>query len=77
MPKKLLTSIGQAIRQVREDRQISQETLAAAAGLDRSYVSSVENGKRNVSIENLNRIAVGLGVSMTEVMQLAEDRLSK
>ena len=77
MPKKLLTSIGQAIRQVREDRQISQETLAAAAGLDRSYVSSVENGKRNVSIENLNRIAEGLGVSMTEVMQLAEDRMSK
>jgi transcriptional regulator with XRE-family HTH domain len=77
MPKKLLTSIGQAIRQVREDRQISQETLAATAGLDRSYVSSVENGRRNVSIENLNRIAVALGVSMTEVMQLAEDRLSK
>jgi transcriptional regulator with XRE-family HTH domain len=77
MPKKLLTSIGQAIRQVREDRQISQEALAATAGLDRSYVSSVENGRRNVSIENLNRIAVALGVSMTEVMQLAEDRLSK
>jgi len=73
----LLVAIGKAIRQVREDRQLSQDQLASKAGLDRSYVSSIENGKRNVSIQNLSKIANSLGVSLTEIVQLAEDRLSK
>jgi len=73
----LLVTIGKAIRQVREDRQLSQDQLASKAGLDRSYVSSIENGKRNVSIQNLSKIANSLGVSLTEIVQLAEDRLSK
>jgi transcriptional regulator with XRE-family HTH domain len=70
-------SVGRAIRQVREDRQISQEELGARAGLDRSYISSVENGKRNISLENLSLIARSLGVSLTELVQLAEDRMSE
>lgn len=73
----LLVAIGKAIRQVREDRQLSQDQLASKSGLDRSYVSSIENGKRNVSIQNLSKIANSLGVSLTEIVQLAEDRLSK
>jgi len=75
MNNQLLSVLGKAIRQVREDRQISQDQLATKAELDRSYVSSIENGKRNVSIQNLAKIAHSLGVSLTELVQLAEDRL--
>jgi transcriptional regulator with XRE-family HTH domain len=75
MGSDLLASLGHAIRQVREDRQFSQEQISLQSGLDRSYLSSVENGKRNVSIENLQRISGALGVSLTELIQLTEDRL--
>lgn len=73
----LLSALGQAIRQVREDRNVSQEKLAEFAGLHRTYVSSVEQGRRNVSVENIHKIANALGVSMTELIQLCEDRLDE
>lgn len=73
----LLHALGQAIRQVREDRGLSQERLAELAGLHRTYVSSVEQGRRNLSIENIHKIAGALGVSMTELVQLCEDRLDR
>ena len=75
MARDLLVSLGNAIRQVREDRQFSQDQISVQSGLDRSYISSVENGKRNVSIENLQRITNALGVSLTELIQLTEDRI--
>jgi transcriptional regulator with XRE-family HTH domain len=74
---KLLHALGQAIRQVREDRNLSQERLAELAGLHRTYVSSVEQGRRNLSVENIQKIANALGVSMTELIQLCEDRIDK
>ena len=73
----LLSALGQGIRQVREDRSLSQERLAELAGLHRTYVSSVEQGRRNLSIENIQKIAKALGVSMTEIIQLCEDRLDR
>ena len=54
---------------------MSQERLAELASLHRTYISSVEQGRRNVSIENIHKIAEALGVSMTEIVQLCEDRL--
>jgi len=73
----LLHALGQAIRQVREDRSLSQERLAELAGLHRTYLSSVEQGRRNLSIGNVSKIANALGVSMTELVQLCEDRLDR
>ena len=73
----LLHALGLAIRQVREDRNLSQERLAELAGLHRTYVSSVEQGRRNLSIENIYKVANALGVSMTELIQLCEDRIDR
>lgn len=73
----LLRALGHAIRQVREDRNLSQERLAELAGLHRTYISSVEQGRRNLSIENIHKIARAMGVSMTELIQLCEDRLDE
>ncbi|WP_177718099.1 helix-turn-helix domain-containing protein [Christensenella hongkongensis] len=52
--------VGARIRELRNDRGLSQEKLALAAGLDRTYIASVENGKRNISIVNLEKIIVAL-----------------
>jgi transcriptional regulator with XRE-family HTH domain len=59
---------GKRLREVREKAGISQEKLAELSTLHRTYVSSVERGKRNISIENIERLALALGVTMRELM---------
>jgi transcriptional regulator with XRE-family HTH domain len=59
----VLRTFGAAVRAVREERGLSQEKLAAAAGLDRTYVGGIERGERNPSTVNIVRIADALGVS--------------
>lgn len=58
--------IGKRIKELRNLRGFSQEELADRAGIDRTYVNSVENGKRNVSIVNIEKIANALGCSLQE-----------
>ena len=57
--------VGARIRELRNDRGLSQEKLALAAGLDRTYIASVENGKRNISIVNLEKIIVALNITFS------------
>ena len=52
--------VGNRIRQLRKELLLSQESLAFKAGLDRTYIASVENGKRNLSIMSLEKITVAL-----------------
>lgn len=54
------------IRQIREGQGLSQEGLADKADLHRTYVSSVERGERNVTIDSLERLADALGVDVRE-----------
>lgn len=58
--------IGKRIRLIRESKGISQKDLAYSADLDRSYVASVENGNRNISIVNIERIACALHMTLSE-----------
>jgi len=58
--------IGQRIKDLREKAEMSQKDLAYTADLDRSYIASIENGQRNVSIVNIEKIAVALGVSLKD-----------
>ena len=53
--------IGKRIRELRIEATLSQEKLALSAGLDRTYIASVEKGKRNISIVNLEKIIKALG----------------
>jgi transcriptional regulator with XRE-family HTH domain len=59
---------GKKLRNVREKKGISQEKLAERAGLHRTYVSSVERGERNISLLNVERLAIALGVRMAELI---------
>jgi transcriptional regulator with XRE-family HTH domain len=65
----VLTKLGQNVRALREGRRISQESLALEANLDRTYISQVERGRRNVSVVNLCRLAYVLRVSPSALIQ--------
>jgi transcriptional regulator with XRE-family HTH domain len=52
--------VGQRIRELRNEIGISQEALANKAEIDRTYVTDVENGRRNISIENLQKLVNAL-----------------
>ena len=57
--------IGSRIRQLRQEKHLSQEAFADLCELDRTYISSIEKGKRNVSIINLEKIANALNISLS------------
>jgi len=58
--------IGQRIKQLREEATMSQKDLSFSADLDRSYIASVENGQRNISIINIEKISIALGISLKD-----------
>ncbi|MDX2206458.1 MAG: helix-turn-helix transcriptional regulator [Gemmatimonadales bacterium] len=60
--------LAQNLRATRQAARISQEELAARAGLHRTYVGSVERGERNISIDNIERLAGALGIRVTELL---------
>lgn len=57
---------GNRIRELRKYKSLSQEALANKAEIDRTYMASVENGKRNISIINLEKIINALNLSISE-----------
>ena len=57
MSSKIFIRYGQIVRELRLSKNFSQETLADLCGLHRTYISDVELGKRNVSLENIEKIA--------------------
>lgn len=60
--------LGQKIKELRLEADYSQEELAARAGLHRTYMSDVERGERNVSVENIEKIAKALGVKSSDLL---------
>ena len=60
------SKIGIRIKELRDVKEMSQKDLAYTSDLDRSYIASVENGQRNISIVNIEKIAVALGVTLKE-----------
>ena len=60
------SKIGVRIKELREQNKLSQKDLAYSADLDRSYIASVENGQRNISIVNIEKVSIALGVSLKD-----------
>ena len=58
---------GNRIRELRKKTGLSQEKFALKNGMDRTYYASVESGKRNISLNNIKKIADGLGISLSEL----------
>ena len=62
------TEFGRRLRELRLERGLSQEKLGELAGLDRTYVSSAEAGRRNVSLKTIYKLAEALGVEAAELV---------
>ena len=59
-------NVGKKIKALRIEKNMSQETLADLAGLDRTYITFVETAKKNVTIETLYKITNALGVTLSD-----------
>lgn len=59
----------QRLRQIRQIKRLSQEELADIAGLHRTYVGSVERSERNISIDNMERLAKALEINIIELLR--------
>ena len=60
-------TFGRRVRELRTEKQFSQEALAMACGLDRTYIGGVERGERNIGLVNIQKIASALGVPVREL----------
>lgn len=76
-PHAVRESLAQAIRELRARRRLSQEALAESAELSRNFVGLVERGEASPSFGNVVRIAAALGVSITDLVRLFEERLAE
>ena len=63
------TKIGAKIRELRHKANLSQEQFGSRCGLDRTYIAGIEQGKRNVSVINLEKIAKAFGISLSELFE--------
>lgn len=65
----ITVKIGNRIRELRTQTGLSQEKFAQKIGMDRTYFASVELGKRNIYIVNIEKIANGLEISLSELFE--------
>jgi transcriptional regulator with XRE-family HTH domain len=65
--------LGEAIRKLRTDVQLSQETLGLRSEIHPTWISHIESGRINPTWGNVRRIAAGLAVTLPELAALAED----
>ena len=63
---------GMAIKKLREETGLSQEKFALSICMDRTYYASVEAGKRNISLQNICKIAKGFDLSVSALFTVAE-----
>lgn len=72
MQEDLLLTFGKTIRKIRLSKNISQEKFADLCNLHRTYISDIELGKRNVSLENIGKMASALDMNISELFQEVE-----
>lgn len=70
-------AVGRRVRELRRQLGVSQEELAARAGLHRNYVGSVERGERDIGISAVGRLAAALGMSLADFFAPFRPRLRR
>ena len=67
--------VGNRIKTLRKALNISQEEFAFRCGMDRTYITSLENGKRNISIVNLEKISKVFNMSLSEFFNFSKEEV--
>jgi len=75
-PTQLLVPLTEVLRQLRSDKQLSQEQMAHRAGLDFSYYGQIERAETVPTLGSLEGIAGALGIKLSELIAMAEKLLS-
>lgn len=73
----ILAEFGARLRELRHNARLTQEALALNSGIDRSYVGQVERGERNISLENIVKLANGLGVAPYKLLEPSQNKKSR
>lgn len=66
----ILKKFGEQVRQLRKQKDISQEELAHRAGLHRTYIGMIERAEKNVTLLNIEKIAVALDVPISDLLNV-------
>lgn len=74
---RILSALGDTVRERRLELGLSQEAVAERAGLHRTYIGSVERGERNVSLANIFRLATALDLAAWDLLRRSELRRSR
>lgn len=69
MSKTTAQKFGENMKKIRLEKDMSQGDICRALGLDRAYISNVENGKQNLTISTMEKVAKALGVSIDTLLK--------
>ena len=69
MPLDIQKAFGKKVQELRKQKGISQEKFALSIDMDRTYLASVEAGKRNIAIKNIKKISDGLDISLSQLFE--------
>ncbi|WP_045626093.1 helix-turn-helix domain-containing protein [Vibrio parahaemolyticus] len=73
MRNEKLVLFGQRVRTLRKIKGLSQESMAALAGLDRSYMGHIERGEKNITLLKIYQISDALGIEVSDLFPREED----
>lgn len=68
---------GQIIRELREQRGLTQEVLSGLAAVSRSHLAEIETGHTNANVETLWRISEALGIKMSDLIRMVEQTIER
>ncbi|MBE6175009.1 MAG: helix-turn-helix transcriptional regulator [Rikenellaceae bacterium] len=68
MKREINIKFGQSVAKIRNSQHLSQEELADKCGLHRTYIGIIERGEKSPTLETMNKIAIGLGVSLKDLL---------
>lgn len=73
MKSQILTEFGNRVREERRRLNLSQEELANRAGMHRTYIGMIERAEKNITLENIGKLAKALNLSMSELLEGIDD----
>ena len=75
LPNQILKALGQRIRELRKDQGYSQEAFADKCGVHRTFMGTIERGESNLSFQNILKVAITLGISLSTLLQDLEKKV--